>query len=273
MRIAGAVVALVSLIGASILAGCTPVRTTAPGTVGVERKALLLVSSNEIMQGAKRSYDETISKASSQGRLNRNPAMLTRVRDVGSRLVPQAQVFRPDAATWDWEFNVIHENTVNAWCMPGGKIVFYSGIIDTLKLDDEEIAAIMGHEISHALREHGRERVSENLVANFGLNLASLSTRSSAAQSQHMAQAVQLGWLLPNSREHETEADRMGVELAARAGYDPRAAVRVWEKMKEKFGSDSSEFRSTHPSHERRIADLTVYSEKVYPLYQGARRP
>jgi len=258
-------------LACAALAACTPVRTTAPGTVGVERQALLLVSSSQMMAGAKQSYDQVIGQARSQGRLNTDPALANRVRMVGQRLVPQTAVFRPDAVSWDWEFNVIHEKTLNAWCMPGGKIAFYSEIIERLQLDDEEIAAIMGHEISHALREHGRERVSQTLVARFGLNVLQLAGSGPVVAGQ-VANAVQLGWLLPNSREHETEADRMGVELAARAGYDPRAAVRVWQKMSKLGGSSGPEFASTHPSNERRIADLTVYSQKVQHLYEGAKK-
>jgi predicted Zn-dependent protease len=261
----------VALACVAVLAGCETVRTTSPGTVGVERQSLLLVSSSQMMAGAKNSYDQVIGQARAQGRLNTDPVMAQRVRQIGQRLVPPTTVFRPDAVSWDWEFNVIHEKTINAWCMPGGKIAFYSEIIQRLQLDDEEIAAIMGHEIAHALREHGRERVSQTLVARFGLNMLQLAGSGPVVAGQ-VANAVQLGWLLPNSREHETEADRIGVELSARAGYDPRAAVRVWQKMSKLGGSSGPEFSSTHPSHERRIADLTVYSQKVLHLYEGAKK-
>ena len=253
----------------ALLAGCTAVRTTAPGTVGVERRSLLLVSSSQMVAAAKENYAQVIGKAAAQGRLNSDEEMARRVRQVGERLVPQATVFRADAAGWDWEFNVIHEDTLNAWCMPGGKIAFYSGIIEQLRLDDEEIAAIMGHEIAHALREHGRERVSQHMVARFGLNIAQIAGNNALVGPQ-LAQVVQVAWLLPNSRLHETESDRIGVELAARAGYDPRAAVRVWEKMRSK-GGGGPEFMSTHPSHETRIADLTSYSAKVMHLYEAAK--
>jgi len=262
---------IAAAVAVALLSACTQVRTTSPGTVGVERKSLLLVSSTQVMEGAKQSYASVIGQARSRGQLNRDPDMARRVKSVGERLVPQATVFRADSSAWDWEFNVIHENTVNAWCMPGGKIAFYSAIIEQLSLDDEEIAAIMGHEIAHALREHGRERMSQVLVARFGLNLTQLAGASAMTTGQ-LAQAVQYAWLLPNSREHETEADRIGVELAARAGYDPRAAARVWQKMSAKFASQTPEFQSTHPSHERRIADVTVYAEKVMHLYQAARK-
>jgi Zn-dependent protease with chaperone function len=253
------------------VASCTPVRTTSPGVVGVERKAVMLVSSSKMNQMAESSYQDVIGKARARGQLNRDPVMAKRVRDVADRLLPHVTVFRADAAGWNWEVNVIHEATLNAWCMPGGKIAFYSGIIDKLKLTDEEIAAIMGHEIAHALREHGRERVSQQLVAKVGLNAATLFTKTDVMGANQMAQVMQVAWLLPNSRAHETESDRMGVELAARAGYDPRAAIRVWEKMRALGGGGGPEFMSTHPSHETRINDLTEYSQKVMPLYEAAK--
>ena len=165
-------------LACAALAACAPVRTTAPGTVGVERQSLLLVSSSQMMQGAKNSYDQVIGQARSQGRLNTDPVMAQRVRQIGQRLVPPTTVFRPDALSWDWEFNVIHEKTINAWCMPGGKIAFYSEIIERLQLDDEEIAAIMGHEIArkvgitmlgrasgrHYLAFTGKERLLRTLA-------------------------------------------------------------------------------------------------------------
>jgi predicted Zn-dependent protease len=256
-----------ALAVAALLAGCTAVRTTAPGTVGVERRTIMLVSSSQMTEAAKQSYGQVIGQARAQGRLNRDPVMARRVRTIGERLVPPTAVFRSDALAWEWEFNVIHENTLNAWCMPGGKIAFYSGIIKRLKLDDDEIAAIMGHEIAHALREHGRERVSNHMMAKFGLNALQL-TGYSPLPPNEMGQLVQMAWLLPNSRGQETESDRIGVELAARAGYDPRAAVRVWEKMRALSGGGGPEFMSTHPSHETRIADLQDYSQRVMHLYQ-----
>jgi len=161
--------------------------------------------------------------------------------------------------------------------MPGGKIAVYTGIIEKVHITDDELAAVMGHEISHALREHGRERASQQMAAGVGASLAGVVADIFLPGSGQLATAgagagAQLGVLLPYSRAHETEADRMGVELAARAGYDPRAAVALWQKMaKLSSGGAPPKLLSTHPSHEDRIKDLTEFSQKVMPLYEQAR--
>ncbi len=148
------------------------------------------------------------------------------------------------------------------------QIVFYSGIIDTLKLTDDEIAAIMGHEMAHALREHSRERSSQALITNTTLEIASPLFGFGTLGNTVASNAANVAIALPNSRANEEEADRMGVELSARAGYDPRAAITVWEKMKKVSESSTLEFLSTHPSHDSRIEYLKIYSQKVMPLYR-----
>jgi Zn-dependent protease with chaperone function len=195
------------------------------------------------------------------------------VRAIAQRMIPTTAAFRPDAPAWKWEVNVLQSDQLNAWCMPGGKIAFYSGIITRLNLTDDEIAAIMGHEIAHALREHARERASEQQAAGLviGVGAALLGVGSIGSDLGQMAYKVAVG--MPNSRAHETEADRIGVELAARAGYDPRAAIVLWQKMaKASGGGGSPQFLSTHPSAETRQQDLAVYAERVMPLYQQARK-
>ena len=139
--------------------------------------------------------------------------------------------FRSDAPAWPWEINVIQSDQLNAWCMPGGKIAFYSGLIEKLAMTDDEIAAVMGHEIAHALREHARERISEQTASQIGITVASVALGGGKAGADLGQMAYQMAFSLPHSRLHETEADRIGVELSARAGYDPHAAVRVWQKM------------------------------------------
>ena len=257
------------------LAACTS--TTEQGTVGVERSQLMFVSSAELNQAAAAQYQQVIQAETPKGNVNRNPQQAERVRNIAKRLIPQTAVFRKDAVEWKWEVNVITSPEVNAWCMPGGKIAVYTGIIEKLSITDDELAAVMGHEISHALREHSRERASQQAAAGVGASLAGIVADIFLPGSGQLATAgagagAQVGVLLPYSRVHETEADRMGVELAARAGYDPRAAVALWQKMAKLSGGGAPpKLLSTHPSHQDRIKDLTEFSQKVMPLYEQAR--
>ncbi len=252
------------------LSGCLT-QSTRQGQVGIERKQLLLVSDQQMIQGAQQAYAEIINDAKEEKNLNTNKAMLRRIRTIANRLIAQVGVFRTDAKNWAWESNLIESDTLNAWCMPGGKIMFYSGIITRLKLNDDEIAAIMGHEISHALREHGRERASQQLLSRASLNLFSSLTGVKGGGLDLTNLVLNTTILLPNSRTHETEADRMGVELAARAGYDPRYAANVWRKMSRERKTRSVEILSTHPSNESRITDLENYGNRVLPLYEKSK--
>ncbi|CAN0512527.1 unnamed protein product, partial [Phaeothamnion confervicola] len=166
-----------------------------------------------------------------KGQLDRDPGQAARVRAVAARLIPQTAAFRADAPGWQWEVHVISSNEVNAWCMPGGKIAVYTGILDGLRLTDDELAAVMGHEISHALREHGRERASQAMAQGLLINVVGAAAGLSGTTQDLSKFVLDLTFNLPNSRQDETEADRIGVELAARAGYDPRAAISLWQKM------------------------------------------
>lgn len=254
------------------LVGCTTT-STKQGTVGIKREQLLLVSPAEMQKGAQLAYNSVLKEAKTAKKLNTNSAMLKRVRSIANRIIPQTAIFREDAPKWKWEVNVLESDQLNAWCMPGGKIAFYTGIINKLKLTDAEIAAIMGHEIAHALREHGRERASEQALTQVGLSALSIFTGARGPTLDAAAMALQVTVTLPNSRTHEVEADRMGVELAARAGYNPYAAVSVWQKMeKQSDGGRPPEILSTHPSHASRIKDLNAYAKKVEPLYRQAIR-
>src|SRR5215510_2204363 len=250
------------LAAAALLGACGT--TTEQGTVGVERKQLLLVSSADLDKAAVQQYQQTLGQASQKGALNQNPQQVARVRAIAARLIPQTAVFRPEAPGWKWEVNVISSKELNAWCMPGGKIAFYSGLIETLKLTDDEIAAVMGHEISHALREHARERASQQLASQTLVNIGAAALGVGQGGADLGAVIANVTFNLPYSRLQETEADRMGVELAARAGYDPRAAVALWQKMAQiSQGSAPPALLSTHPSNEARIQDLGVFSAKV----------
>lgn len=270
-RVVG-VLPLVLLAG--FVTGCQTVQTTRGGVVGIEREQRMMVSANEMASASAQSYQKILQEARQKNALNRDPAQVERVRGVARRLIPATGAFRPDALSWKWEVNVLSSNELNAWCMAGGKIAFYTGIIDRLQLTDDEIAAIMGHEIAHALREHARERASQAMVTNIGVSVLGAVLGAGQAGTDLIGMAAKVSFQLPNSREHETEADRMGVELAARGGYDPRAAITLWQKMAKASNGGPPQWLSTHPSNETRQGDLAQYAARVMPLYeQATQRP
>ena len=260
-------------VSAALVAGCETVDTTKGGTVGVDRHQRMLVSEQEVEASAKQAYAQMMAEAQKKNALDRDAAQVQRIKTIVSRLVPQTGVFRPDAPKWQWEAHVISVDEVNAWCMPGGKMAVYTGLIQKLQATDDELAAVMGHEISHALREHSREAVSRQMGTQMAVGIAgALFGIGDLGQGlANMVADVTLN--LPNSRTNEVEADRIGVELAARAGYNPNAAISLWEKMaKLSGGGQPPKWLSTHPSHEDRINDLRSYAQKVMPLYQAAAK-
>ena len=263
---------LLLMLGALVLTSCQTVQTTQPGVVGVERQQSMLLSSAQVDKSAAQAYQQELKKAAGKKALNRDPEQVARVRVMALRLINVTGAFRPDAPRWAWETNVITSNDVNAWCMPGGKIAVYTGLIEKVKPTDDELAAVMGHEIAHALREHGRERASQAAAQSIALSIGG-ALLGLGDNSVQLAQIItDVTFNLPNSREDEIEADRIGVELAARAGYDPHAAVTLWQKMGQVGGSAPPQFLSTHPSPQNRQKDLTAYAERVMPLYEAARK-
>jgi predicted Zn-dependent protease len=263
-----------ALVSATLM-GCQAVQTTEPGAVGIDRTQRMssLVSEAELQKGAAQAYQQVLAKEKARGTLNANPQLTQRVRGIAQRLIPATASFRPDAPKWDWEVNVIQEDQLNAWVMPGGKMAIYSGLIEQLKLTDDEIAAIVGHEMAHALREHARERASEQQLASVGLAVGAAVLGLGRAGTDLAGLAYQVSVGMPNSRAHEVEADRIGVEIAARAGYDPRAAVTLWQKMQQRAGgAGTPQFLSTHPSPANRLKDLEAYAARVMPLYEQARK-
>jgi Zn-dependent protease with chaperone function len=217
-------------------------------------------------------YKQTLQSAQQKGALNRDTVQLQRVRAIAQRLIPATGAFRQDAPGWKWEVNVISSPEMNAWCMPGGKIAVYTGIIEKLRLTDDELAAIIGHEIAHALREHGRERASQQMGQGLAVGVIGAALGLGGIGQDLAGLVADVTFGLPYSREFEREADRMGVELAARAGYDPRAAITLWQKMAQASGGGTPQFLSTHPSDQSRIQDLQGYAQRVMPLYQQAAR-
>lgn len=258
------------------LNGCAT--TTQDSVSGVNRSQFMLLPASQVVAMSSQSYTQTLQESQKKNTLNTDKVQLERVRTISNRLIAQVGVFRPDAVQWKWEVNVDKSDQVNAYCMPGGKIMVLTGLIDQLKATDDELGAVIGHEIAHALREHGRERMSQAYVQQFGLQAlgAILTNGTSAAVGNASMQAASVGsqlfFALPNSRLQETEADRIGLELSARAGYNPEAAITLWQKMGKLSGNKPSEFFSTHPSDTTRIAELQKLVPKVKPLYEAAKK-
>jgi predicted Zn-dependent protease len=259
---------LLIALGALVIVGCQTVETTQPGAVGVTRKQHMLVS-EEVEKGAELAYQQELDKAKQQGALNVDAPGYKRVQAISKRLIPHTSVFRPDATQWNWQVNVQTSKEVNAYCMPGGKIMVYTGLISQLDATDAELAAVIGHEIAHALREHSRERLSRAYAEQVALAGIAVATGAGQETMALASQVTAVTFTLPHSREQEAEADRIGLELMARAGYDPNAAVSLWQKMS-KLGGGGPEFLSTHPSGDSRIQDLKANIPRVLPLYKAA---
>lgn len=255
------------------LAGCQAVNTTQGGAVGISRTQFMMpgVSSEQLNQEYAKSYHDMQRKAVAKGALDKSSAMAKRVQNIANRLINQTSTFRSDAQGWQWETSLIKSNELNANVGPGGKIVVYTGLITQLNLTDDELAAVMGHEISHALREHSRESISRAYASQLAKQSAVALLGIGQAGSQLADIAMQYGMTLPNSRSNESEADLMGIELAARAGFNPSAAISLWEKMGHASNNAPPEFLSTHPSSSSRIAELRAAIPRVIPLYEKAK--
>lgn len=251
-----------------MFSGCAS--STKAGVVGIDRSQFFMVNSKSMDESAALAYTDTLQKAKNAKILNTDAKETKRVRAISKHLIEKVGVFREDAVKWDWQVNVIDDpSNVNAWCMPGGKIAVYTGIINKLKLTDSELAAVVSHEMAHALREHGRERASTDQLKGIGIFAIAQATGTGDTGANLMNMAAQYTIMLPYSRTHETESDIIGLELMSRAGYNPRAAVNLWKKMLNlKGGKEGSAFFSTHPSSKQRISDIEAMIPKVEPLYQ-----
>jgi predicted Zn-dependent protease len=261
---------LIGLTLSTLLLACA--NTTRSGAVGINRSQFLVVSSSEVDRLSAISYNDQNQKAKEKNTLVTSGPAYDRLKTISSRLIAQTGVFRDDTQQWNWQLVLINAPILNATCAPGGKITFYTGLIQQLNLNDDEIAAIMGHEIAHALREHGRERLSQAMAQSAVANIAMALAGPYGSAVSAANQAAQYVLVLPNSRQNESEADAIGLELAARAGYDPGAAISVWQKMnKATEGNGAFEFLSTHPSGDTRIEQLTELMPAVTPLYFAAK--
>lgn len=243
-----------------------------------QRRGLHLIPDSQLIGMSFRQYDQVLREA----KLSRDSQKVALVKRVGERVARSAEAFLRDAdreqevGKYTWEFNLIEDDkTVNAWCLPGGKVAVYTGILP-YTLDDNGLAVIIGHEVAHALAGHGNERMSQALLVNMGGVALSVALSSRPNQTRQLFMAVygagaSVGLLLPYSRLHENEADRIGLMLMARAGYDPRAAVAFWQRMNEHGGSRPPEFLSTHPAPESRIESIRAYIPEAMPYYEKSR--
>jgi len=240
------------------------------------RSQLLIVSDSQAISASASAYTQMMGDLGKKKQIKPHDSeQVKRVHEISNRLIAQAIKLRPDSANWQWEVQVIDDpKTVNAFCMAGGKMAIYTGLLEQVKPTDDEIAQVMGHEISHALANHTRERMS--------VAMASTAAMTAAAVALQGREGAQLGLVgaelaavyaiqLPNSRESESEADRIGIEIAARAGYDPHAAVTLWEKMEKAGGKGPPQFLSTHPSPANRRETLQALGPKMQPLYEQAK--
>ena len=273
----------VALMGLCLLAALPLAQTVQAQTregvqVGETSAFAKIVPADQVERSAALQYQQTLAQASKQHALG--PAdhpQVQRLRTIMDRLIPYAAEWNPRAQQWKWEVNLIGSNQVNAYCMPGGKIAFYTGILNKLQLTDDEVAMVMGHEIAHALREHARERMGKGQVTEFAARLGGSLLSGLLGIDPRVGDAVaQTGANLASlkfGREDESEADLVGMDLAARAGYDPRAGVSLWQKMAANNKGAPPEWLSTHPSGNTRIAEIAANLPKVMPLYERAKKP
>lgn len=261
---------LLAAAGGAAVAVTTPLR--AQVNVGPSSGLRNLVPADELEGAATQEYAKLVAEARAKGILApQSSPQLQRLRRIATRLIPQAAQWNERARQWRWEVNLIGSKQINAFCMPGGKIAFYAGILEQLKLTDDEAAMIMGHEMAHALREHARARIAKSqgtsTLLSLGAQLLGLGQLGDVAASIG-TQLLSLRF----SRDDETDADLVGLELAARGGYNPQAAVSLWQKMAQASeGANGPSFLSTHPSGPDRIQQLQANVPKVQGLYQRAR--
>jgi predicted Zn-dependent protease len=261
-------------ISRPLLAVAVAVLVAACATSPTGRRQLMLVSEDQAISASRQAYAQEMGKYQKAGKLVTDPQLIKRVQVITERLVAQAIVMRPDSAQWAWSVQVIDDpKNVNAWCMAGGRMAIYTGLIIKLDPTDDELAQVMGHEIAHALANHTAERMSTAMAANAAILAAGLLSDQPGQTMALAATAATVAIKLPNSRTSENEADRIGIELAAKAGYDPRAAVTLWQKMGKVGGDAPPEFLSTHPSDTTRQQRLGALAPQMMPYYQapGAR--
>jgi predicted Zn-dependent protease len=258
---------------AATLPAAAQERTREGVEVGGESWATRLVPAEQVEAAGVQEYGKLIAQARAQGALapDSHPQVI-RLRAIARGIIPNAMPWNARSRQWPWEVNLINSKQINAFCMPGGKIAFFTGILDQLKLNDDEVAMIMGHEAAHALREHARERMGKTAATRIGAGLLSSILGLGNTGDTLLNIGSQL-LTLRFSREDESEADLVGMEIAARTGYDPRAGVSLWQKMGQASKGAPPQFLSTHPAGATRIQDIQANLPRVMPLYERAGKP
>jgi predicted Zn-dependent protease len=233
------------------------------------RHQLMLVSEDEAISASKEAYVEMLKPYAQKGKIDNDPALKKRVDNIAGRLIAQAIKMRPETKNWEWSIKIIDDpNTVNAWAMAGGKMALYTGLVDKIKPTDDELAQVLGHEIAHALAKHTAEKMSVAMVSSIGVMAVGMAADSKGLALSGAGLAAALAVEKPNSRAAESEADRIGIELAAKAGYDPQAAITLWQKMAQVGGKGPPQFLSTHPSPANREKKLAEYVPEMMPYYE-----
>ncbi len=238
------------------------------------RRQLALVSEDSAIVASEEAYAMQIGDLRKAGKIvSESSSVARRVDAITGRLVAQAILVRPETADWEWSIEVIDDpEMVNAWCMAGGRMAIYTGLIQKLDPTDDELAQVLAHEISHALANHTAERMSVAIATNAGVALAGVLSEDSQAAMSTAGLAAVLAIQMPNSRTAESEADEIGIELAAKAGYNPNAAISLWQKMASVSGGGPPQFLSTHPSPANRQERLAELAPQMMAYYEQARR-
>jgi predicted Zn-dependent protease len=239
------------------------------------RRQLMIVSEDSAISASKQAYVEMLKPYEQQGKIDNNKGLKNRVYQITGRLIAQAIKMRPETQSWEWSIKIIDDpKTVNAWAMAGGKMALYSGLVIQLQATDDELAQVLAHEIAHALAKHSAEKMSVAMVSMIGVAAVGVAADRKGLALTGAALAAALAVQRPNSRTAESEADQIGIELAAKAGYDPRAAISLWQKMAKAGGKGPPEFLSTHPSPENREKKLAALVPQMMPYYeQKGQRP
>ncbi len=264
------------VLGMALAAAAPPAMARDGVEVGGNSAFTKLVPAEEVERSASQQYLQLLKQADEKRALApKDNAQLVRLRAIAQKIIPFALDWNPRARNWQWEVNLIGSSQINAFCMPGGKIVFYTGILEKLQLTDDEVAMVMGHEIAHALREHARERMGKSAATHGIARLAGALASSYFGIDPRITDGIASGGAnlltLEFSRDDESEADLVGMELAARAGFNPRAGVTLWQKMGAANKNAPPQWLSTHPAGTRRIADIEANLPKVLPLFERAR--